>query len=66
MSQQKYYGKTLIEWFRAYEEHFKNQNKQFPAMELKNSTSEELAEMAKEAIETDTPIEIEYDPFIMY
>lgn len=62
----KYYGKTLAEWFRAYEEHFKDQNEQFPAMELKNSTSEELAEMAKGAIETDTPIELEYDIDIIY
>ncbi|QTJ57583.1 hypothetical protein B8A39_06665 [Dolosigranulum pigrum] len=66
MNTHKYYGKTLWEWFGAYEEHFKDQNEYFPSMELKNKSSEELARMAKEAIETDTPIEIEYDPFIMY
>lgn len=60
----KFYGKTLAEWFQAYSDHFENDS--FPAIEYKSKSSEELARMAKEAIETDTPIEIEYDPFIMY
>lgn len=63
MSQKKYDGKTIWEWFDAYSNHFDDF---FPSMELKNNSSEELARMAKEAIETDTPIEIEYDPYIMY
>ena len=66
MNTHKYYGKTLLEWFWAYNQHFEDQNENFPAMELKNNSSEELARMAKEAIETDTPIKIDYDPFIMY
>lgn len=64
MSQKKYYGKTLLEWFEDYNNHFENNS--FPAMEYSTTPAEKLVEMAKEAIETDTPIEIEYDPFIMY
>lgn len=63
MREKKYYGKTIWEWFDAYSDHFDDF---FPSMEYKSKSSEELARMAKEAIETDTPIEIEYDPFIMY
>ena len=63
MNTHKYYGKTIWEWFDAYSDHFDDF---FPSMEYKSKSSEELARMAKEAIETDTPIEIEYDPFIMY
>lgn len=66
MFTEKFYGKTLWEWFGAYEEHFKDQNEYFPSMELKNKTSEELARMAKEAIETDTPIYIDYSNGIKY
>lgn len=64
MSYKKYYGKTLIEWFGAYDEHFENNS--FPSMELRQTPAEELAKMAKEAIETDTPIYIDYSNGIKY
>lgn len=60
----KFYGKTLAEWFQAYSDHFENDS--FPTMEYQNSTSEELARMAKEAIETDTPIYVDYSNGIKY
>lgn len=64
MHTDKYYGKTLWEWFVAYDEYFENYS--FPTMEYRGKPAEKLARMAKEAIETDTPIEIEQSIYIEY